>query len=52
MSKALIASLATAAVGIIGCGIFDSWCKAPEIGVVLSVALMGGFILLSFEDKK
>ena len=52
MGKAFIASLVTAVIGFLGCGFFDSWAKAPEIGVVLSVAVMGGLIIMSIEDKK
>ena len=52
MGKAFIASLVTAIVGFIGCAIFDGWAKAPEIGVVLAVAVMGGLIIMSIESKK
>jgi uncharacterized integral membrane protein len=31
---------------------FDGWAKAPEIGVVLAVAVMGGMIIMSIEGKK
>ena len=52
MGKALMASLVTLGVGIFGCAAFDGWAKAPEIGVVLAVAVMGGMIIMSIEDKK
>lgn len=52
MGKALMASLVTLGAGIFGCAAFDGWAKAPEIGVVLAVAVMGGMIIMSIEDKK
>lgn len=52
MGKAFIAALATAIVGFVGCAVFDSWAKAPEIGVVLAVAVMGALIIMTIEDKK
>ena len=52
MGKAFIASLVTLGVGVFGCAAFDGWAKAPEIGVVLAVAVMGALIIMSIEDKK
>lgn len=52
MGKAFIAALVTAIVGFLGCGIFDSLAKTPEIGVVLAVAVMGGLIIMSIEETK
>ena len=50
MGKAFIASLATLIVGVLGCVVFDA-LKCPEIGAVLAVAVMGGLIIMTIEDK-
>ena len=51
MGKAFIASLVTLIVGVLGCTVFDKW-NCPEIGVLLAVAVMGGLIIMTIEDKK
>ena len=50
MGKAFIASLVTLIVGVLGCVVFDA-LKRPEIGAVLAVAVMGGLIIMTIEDK-
>ncbi|MCQ2442074.1 MAG: binding-protein-dependent transport permease [Oscillospiraceae bacterium] len=51
MGKALLAMIMTVIVGFFGSGFFASFANAPEWGVVLAVAVMGGFIIY-FNDKK
>ena len=51
MGKALLAFIVTVIVGFFGSAIFASFANAPEWGVVLSVAVMGAFIIY-FNDKK
>ena len=51
MGKAILAFIVTLMVGFFGSVIFFSFANAPEWGVVLSVAVMGAFIIY-FNDKK
>ncbi len=49
MKKAIIAALVTAFVG----WFFADWIsQLPEIGCVVAVAVMGGFIIYFNEQKK
>lgn len=41
----ILAAIVTIIVGVAGSSIFVGWINAPEIGVILSVATMGTFIL-------
>lgn len=51
MLKSIIATVITIVVGFVGCAVFSSWNNAQELGVVLAVAVMGGFIIF-FNDRK
>ena len=51
MGKAILAMIVTVIVGFMGSAICANWVNAPEWGVVLAVAVMGGFIIY-FNDKK
>lgn len=51
MGKALLAMIMTVIVGFFGSAFFARFANAPEWGVVLAVAVMGGFIIY-FNDKK
>lgn len=49
MKKAIIAALATAFAG----WFFADWCdQLPEIGSIIAIAVMGGFIIYFNEEKK
>ena len=51
MGEAILAMIVTVIVGFMGSSVCASWVNAPEWGVVLAVAVMGGFIIC-FNDKK
>lgn len=49
MKKAIVAALTTAFAG----WFFADWCyQLPEIGSVIAIAVMGGFIIYFNEEKK
>ena len=49
MKKAIVAALTTAFAG----WFFADWCyQLPEIGSVIAIAVMGGFIIYFNEKKK
>ena len=45
MGKAILAMIVTVIVGFMSSAIFANWVNAPEWGIVLAIAVMGGFIL-------
>ena len=48
MKKAIIAAVTTAFLG----WFFADWCyQLPEIGGVIAIAVMGGFIIYFNEEK-
>lgn len=51
MGKAIFAMVVTVIVGFMSSAIFANWVNAPELGVILSVAVMGALIIY-FNDKK
>ena len=51
MKKAILAMIVTVIVGFMSSAIFANWVNAPEWGIVLAIAVMGGFIIY-FNDKK
>ena len=51
MGKAILAMIVTVIVGFMSSAIFANWVNAPEWGIVLAIAVMGGFIIY-FNDKK
>ena len=51
MGKAILAMIVTIVVGFMSSAIFANWFNAPEWGVILAVAVMGGFIIF-FSDNK
>lgn len=49
MTKAIVAALITAFIG----WFFADWLyQLPEIGSIIAVAVMGGFIIYFNEEKK
>ena len=48
---AIVSAVITVAVGVLGTAAFSHWINAPEIGVILSVAVMGAFII-AFNGEK
>lgn len=51
MGKVIFSAIITIIVGFLSTAIFASWINAPELGVVVAVAVMGAFIIY-FNDKK
>lgn len=51
MLKAIFAMVVTIIIGFMSSAIFASWINAEVFGVILAVAIMGGFVIY-FNDKK
>ena len=43
MGKAILAMIVTVIVGFMSSAIFANWVNAPEWGIVLAIAVMGGY---------
>lgn len=51
MKKAFLAMIVTIVVGFVSSLYFENWEHIPELGIVLAIAVMGGFIIY-YNDKK
>ncbi len=52
MGKAILAAIITIVIGFAAFSIYASWINAPELAVIVAVAVMGGFIIYFNEKKK
>ena len=52
MSNVIIASILAIILGYFGSGIGDAVMNWPQLGPILSIVVMGAFILRAIESKK